>query len=165
MIIIGLLLPVVSAQEINRIVIDPDIDKEILIGQSNREGLLNAPFMNWFNAGYQAYTPDENTISELRKRRKNVTVTIIMATWCGDTREHLPHFFKIADAAKLNEKHIEMIAVNRARSAGEIDISALGITRVPTFIFKKDGIELGRIVESPTLSLEKDMLLILMQGD
>jgi thiol-disulfide isomerase/thioredoxin len=165
MIISGLMLPVVSAQEINRRVADQDAEKEILIGKSTREGLLNAPFKDWFNDGYQTYLPDENTISELRKRKKDVTVSVVMATWCSDTREHLPHFFKIIDAAKINDKHIDMIAVDRSRSAGDIDISALGITRVPTFIFKKKGVELGRIVESPTLSIEKDMLLILMQGD
>lgn len=163
MIIAVLMLPVVSAQEINKRMTDQDM--EILIGRSTREALFSAPFKDWFNDGYQRYTPDENAISELRKRRKDVTVSVVMATWCSDTREYLPHFFKIADAAKLSEKHIEMIAVNRARSAGEIDISAMGINKVPTFIFKKNGIELGRIVESPTLSLEKDMLLILMQGD
>jgi thiol-disulfide isomerase/thioredoxin len=165
MIITGVILPVVSAQEINRSVTDRDTEKEILIGKSTREGLLNAPFKEWFNDGYKTYMPDENTIIELRKRKKDISVSIVMATWCSDTREHLPHFFKIIDAAKINDKHVDMIAVDRSRSAGDIDISALGITRVPTFIFKKKGVELGRIVESPTLSIEKDMLLILMQGD
>jgi hypothetical protein len=35
------------------------------------------------------------------------------------------------------------------------------ITNVPTFIFYRNGKEINRIVESPVISLEKDMLSIL----
>jgi len=37
----------------------------------------------------------------------------------------------------------------------------LNIERVPTFIFLKNKVEAGRIIETPVTSLEQDMLNIL----
>jgi hypothetical protein len=42
---------------------------------------------------------------------------------------------------------------------GEYD--KLDIQRVPTFIFYKNNIEAGRIIENPETSLEQDMVKIL----
>jgi tetratricopeptide (TPR) repeat protein len=58
-----------------------------------------------------------------------------------------------------------MVAVSREREqykqspGGEHE--GLTIHRVPTFIFYKEGMEVNRIVESPVLSLEKDIAAIL----
>ena len=38
----------------------------------------------------------------------------------------------------------------------------MNITHVPTFIFYRDGLELGRIVEYPNRTIEKDMVEILV---
>ncbi len=155
----------ISAQEINLRVENPDSGNEELVGIVNRDGLMSQPFNDWFSAGYQSYNPDDATTNELRKRRRDLTITVVLGTWCGDTHEQLPHFFKILDAMRFNERSLELFAIDQSRSAGEIDLSHLAVTRVPTFIFTKDDLEIGRIVESPTISLEKDMLLILMQTD
>lgn len=155
----------VHAQDLNQVVISPDSGKEILIGKCTRDGLVGDPFAAWFNEGYQSYTPDQNAIKELRKRKKDLQITVVMGTWCGDTRTNLPRFYKILDELKFSENDVELIAVGRDKSAEGIDIAGLGVTLLPTFIFSKDGVEIGRIVENPTLSIEKDMLLILMQAD
>lgn len=154
-----------SAQEINKIVLDPEINKEVLIGTCNREGFKNEQFKSWFDEGYGNYIPDAATVKELKKYKKDLTVTIVMATWCGDTRDQLPRFFKVADETGLGANSISMIAVNRSKSAEDISIEPFSISRIPVFIFYKNGAEVGRITESPTLTLEKDMLLILMQAE
>ena len=41
------------------------------------------------------------------------------------------------------------------------ETEGLNIEKVPTFIFYKNGIEIGRIIESPEKSIEKDFLKIL----
>ncbi len=155
----------INAQEINLRVENPDTGNEELIGIVSRDGFVSQPFSNWFSVGYQSYNPDDATINELRKRRRDLTITVVLGTWCGDTHEQLPHFFKILDAMRFNERNLELFAIDQSRSAGDIDLSHLAVTRVPTFIFTKGDLEIGRIVESPTISLEKDMLLILMQTD
>jgi len=153
------------AQDLNKVVTDPKLNKDILIGKCDRQGLTLELFNSWFSEGYQSYKTDDNTIKELRKRKKDLTIIAVMGTWCGDTRENIPAFYKIIDEMKFNEKDVQMIAVDREKSAGDVDIQWMGITRVPTFVLLKNDLEIGRIVENPTLSIEKDMLLILMQAD
>ncbi len=45
----------------------------------------------------------------------------------------------------------------------KLDITNLKIERVPTIIFYRNGVELGRITETPVQSLEKDMEVIVLQ--
>lgn len=81
-----------------------------------------------------------------------------MGTWCGDSRDWVPRFYKIMDMAGFNYKNLTLICVDRERKAGKLDISTLKIDRVPTFIVYKKKKETGRIVEVPSDLLEKDLL-------
>ncbi len=154
----------VFAQEVNKVVVDPDLDEKILIGKCNRQGLESEIFAPYFNEEYNAYKPDQDIIKQLKRYRKNVQITVVMGTWCGDSQLQVPRFYKILDEIKFKDSDVDLICVDHNKKAGDLDISNLNIQRVPTFIFYKNGRELGRIVESPSSSLEKDMLLILMQG-
>lgn len=152
------------SQEPNKVIVDPQLKKKVLIGKCDREGLKSDVFKEHFNEGYASYQPDEKTIKQLKRLKKGIQVVVVMASWCHDSKEQVPRFYKILDEIKFNGQHIELIAVDRAKTGGDFDVTSLDINRVPTFIFYKGGRELGRIVESPSGSLEKDMLLIFMQG-
>ena len=149
------------AQELNKVIVDPKLEKDVLVGSCDREGLKSEIFSEYFNEGYSNYVPDENIIKQLKKKKKGHEIVVVMATWCGDSKEQVPKFYKILDAIGFKDSNIKLIAVDGMKTGGETDISSLNIERVPTFIFYKDGREIGKIVESPTSSLEKDMLLIL----
>ena len=83
-----------------------------------------------------------------------------MGTWCGDSKREIPRFYKVLKAAKFNVSNLEMIAVNRGKKTPDNLQKGLNIFRVPTFIFYKNGKEIGRYVEYPRVSLEKDILAI-----
>ena len=53
--------------------------------------------------------------------------------------------------------------VDSQKTGGDVDISGLKIEKIPTFIFFKDDKEIGRIVESPEVNIETDLLKILKQ--
>jgi hypothetical protein len=55
-----------------------------------------------------------------------------------------------------------LIGVNREKQGLSDEAEELDIEFVPTIIFYKDGSEIGRIVETPAESLEKDLLKILL---
>ena len=55
---------------------------------------------------------------------------------------------------------LEFIGVDRLKKTHDYSIKELKIKRVPTFIFYKEGKEIGRIIESPNETLEKDFLKI-----
>jgi hypothetical protein len=55
--------------------------------------------------------------------------------------------------------------VDDAKKSPVGEYEGLGIQRVPTFIFYKNNIEAGRIIENPATSLEQDIVNILTRND
>ena len=153
-----------AAQEKNKIIVDDELNEKVLIGLCDREGLESEVFNEYYKKEYEAYTTDSAVIRKLRDMKKGVEIAVVMASWCHDSKEQVPRFYKIVDEVGIRDSKITLISVDRAKTAGEMDIADLDIQRVPTFIFYKKGREIGRIVESPTSLLEKDMLLILTMG-
>jgi len=135
----------------------------ILIGECNRDAFTMEPFMEWYDIEYEEYTPDQTIIEKLKKDINNVSrIKIVMGSWCSDSQREVPRFYRIMDEAGIPDEKVELISVNRDKMVPGIDISALKIERVPTFIFY-DGIkEQGRIIETPVETLEEDLLRILV---
>jgi thiol-disulfide isomerase/thioredoxin len=153
------------AQQINQITTDAKSGKEILIGQCDRQAFTNPVFADAYNEGYNSYVPDQEVIKKLKKEKKNVQVVVVMGSWCDDSKTQVPHFYKIMDQAGIKDSDIQLLSVDQEKKGGDVDVSSYDIQRVPTFIFYKDGREMGRIVESPSTSaLEKDLLLIFSLG-
>jgi len=139
----------------------PTIDAQgNLIGITAKSNFLEAPFNDWFTFNYENYESNTETITSLKPLLKNVTIKAFMGTWCGDSQEQTPIFYKILDAADFNFKNLEMIAVDRTKKTPDNLQEGLNIIRVPTFIFYKNGIEIGRFVEYPRESVETDILKI-----
>ena len=154
-----------SAQELNKKIEDPNKHKQVMLNICSREGITTfAEFKESYDPNYAAYVPDSTLLNALSKAAKGKKVTIVLGTWCGDSKFQVPHFLKIADALKIPEGNITIIAVDGLKKAENGLIDKLKIERVPTFIFTdKKGTEIGRITEHPTETLEKDMLKILVE--
>jgi len=135
--------------------------KTMLIGKESRQALTQAPFNSWFSKNYDAYPIKETVTPKLKKALKGVELTTFMGTWCGDSKRETPRMLKILDVADFKEKDFELITVDRSKKKPTEYTTGNNIIRVPTFIFKRDGKEIGRIVERPVESLEADMLKIL----
>ncbi|MGB0880172.1 MAG: thioredoxin family protein [Polaribacter sp.] len=134
-----------------------------LVGIANKESFNQAPYKGWFDQKFATYTPDAATISDLKKELKGVTIKGFMGTWCGDSKRETPRFYKILEATDFNTKNLELITVNRRKRTPDDLQKGLQIIKVPTFIFYKDGKEIGRYVEYARESLEKDMLKIVSE--
>jgi len=119
-----------------------------------------ASHCSWFEDGKQKYMPDETTVKALLPYARQLRFVIVMGTWCGDSRLHVPAFYRLMEALRIPEKRIELIAVDRQK-ATSVDIAPLRIAYVPTFIVFYKGKELGRIIENPRISLEADLLQLL----
>jgi hypothetical protein len=104
---------------------------------------------------------DSSVLAELNGRLNDVSITIITGTWCSDSRVELPAFFKIIDYLRYPEEKLTMIAVNEEKEIpGSSILDKYNLELVPSFIFYRNGSELGRIQEMPEESLEKDMVRI-----
>ncbi len=139
----------------------PYEDTVMLLGKANRKGFQMDAFKSWFNTGYENYKVDSETLEKLKPLLKDATITVFMGTWCEDSQRETPHFYKILDEANFNESKLTLITVSDEKTTPQGFEDGKNITNVPTIIFYKNEKELGRIVEYPIESLEKDMLAIL----
>lgn len=131
-----------------------------LIGFATKSSFNQAPFNVWFTENFETYIPNEAVILRLKEALKKVTIKGFMGTWCGDSKRETPHFYKILELANFNVENLTLITVNRAKKTPDNLQQGLDIERVPTFIFYKEGEEIGRYVEYAVASLEEDMLKI-----
>ncbi len=148
----------ILAQEYNTITVDEKTDKPMLIGYTTLEAFNDTSFSWWWNSAYNMYEVDSVDVEELKVKLEDVDIKIVMGTWCSDSRTEVPHFYKILDEINYPEDKVTLINVNRDMQGLENEVEGLDINFVPTFIFYKAGEEIGRIIEMPYETLEKDML-------
>ena len=155
------------AQDMNKKYLDPKLEREVLIGCCNTDGLKDGDFGKHYNEQYSSYTPNSSTISKLSSliKEEDYKITTVFADWCGDSKTQVPRFYKVLNEIDFPEKNIKLIAVDRSKTAQELDITDYDIVRVPTFIIYLDNKELGRIIETPKKSLEKDLLKIIKSSN
>jgi thiol-disulfide isomerase/thioredoxin len=159
--IVLLSIVAITAQDINKTLMDSTSGKPILIGLANREAFIDTNFAWWFDSGYKFYRPDTNAIADLKEVSKDYTITIVMGTWCSDSRREVPRFYKILDELNYSDENLKLINVDRDKIGIDNGVDSLNIELVPTFIIYSEEKEIGRIIETPNESLEKDMSKIL----
>ena len=152
---------VLHSQELNRKITDPKLNEEILYGYCNRAGLEEGEFGKYFKEYYSIYQPDKNIVKQLKRKTNGVRILIVMGSWCSDSQEQVPKFFKILDKTGYDGTGMTIICVDKDKLAGDIDVHKYDIQKVPTFIMFRGESEVGRIIETPVATLEKDLLLFL----
>ncbi|HWK06034.1 MAG TPA: thioredoxin family protein [Puia sp.] len=138
--------------------------KPQLLGKWSRQRLEQAPYDSWFIKNYSDYTVDSATANRLRSRLADKSVKLFMGTWCGDSQREIPRIFKILDYCGIDSGRVQLVMVSDAdstykQSPGHEE-RGMNIFRVPDLIVLDRGKEMGRIVESPVQSLEKDLLAL-----
>ncbi len=138
--------------------------KPILIGHFEKTAFTDTSYSWWWNSEYGMYTVDTVSLANIKAPLSPLLIKIVLGTWCSDSRREVPRFTKMMEHLKIDFKNISYICVNRNKETEvKKELSALKIEKVPTFIFYKDGTEIGRIIESPTESLEKDFAKIMLK--
>ncbi|GAA4277243.1 hypothetical protein GCM10022259_19670 [Aquimarina mytili] len=133
---------------------------DILVGKQDRKALKQEPFAIWFNKNYNDYVIDTETVENISMYLEDISIKAFMGTWCSDSKRETPTFYKILDTAKYDYRNFELITVTRDKNTPEGFEKGLDVMRVPTFIFYKEGKEIGRYVEFARETLEKDILAI-----
>ena len=120
---------------------------KILKGILNRQDIANDSSFNWFSQNQRGYTPNAFTVAALKEKGKDIQIIAFGGTWCGDTRNILPKFYSIVDAAGFSDIQISLFGVDTDKKTLGHLAEALNVQYVPTFIVMKDGKEIGRVVE------------------
>ena len=136
-----------------------------IIGTLKRQDIEEFPYSMWFEKSYQNYLIDNETTKQISQLINDYEITIFMGTWCEESQKDLPAFFKIIDQTNFDNQKIELIAMSEEKTTPNDYEKGLEIYNIPTFIFKKNGTEINRIVEFPVETLEKDIYKIVSGQD
>ena len=136
--------------------------KQQLWGKVNIEELTKGDFKEWYDKNLEDF--ETNLTKKDGKLFKEVKVKVFIGTWCGDTKYLLPKFVKCWESMGLDMEDLDIIALHREdklyKQGPDNETAGLNIHRVPTFIFEKDGEEMGRIVERTVFDLDRDIKAI-----
>ncbi|MBI5010288.1 MAG: thioredoxin family protein [Bacteroidia bacterium] len=137
-----------------------------VLGYFARGQITRPPHSEWFTREYDGYSINQEALDKIMKiPYEGITIRIVMGTWCPDSRKQVPRFMKITDAWQFPESSVIFIGVDDAKLSPVGEYEKLDIQRVPTFIFYRNNIESGRIIENPLTSLGQDMVKILTGKD
>ncbi|MGD0583430.1 MAG: thioredoxin family protein [Bacteroidales bacterium] len=138
---------------------DPDT---WILGSFKVDMLYQPPYSEWYVRGFDEYKFCSQYTDSLKMAiTPDVTIKIVMGTWCPDSRREVPRFMRIMKIIDFPADKVELIGVDNSKIAPLRNFESLDIKRVPTFIIYKNNIEAGRIIENPVTSLEQDMVKIL----
>ncbi len=134
-------------------------EEPVLTGPIMISDLLDLP--NWFGQEYMEYQPERQYLDRIPEFLEDVDVVCVLGTWCSDSRREVPRMIRIFQSKNLPPEKLQLIGVDREKRSPNGEAAQYNVERVPTFIFIRSGKEIGRIVETPLASLEKDMLGII----
>ncbi len=134
---------------------------KMMLGEINKAAFLQDPYADWYEDEYQNYTLDVKTLYGIKDKIKSTKIKVFFGSWCSDSRREVPRFIKLLDYLGFDYKNVQFIALDRKKAAPDYQKNIYDIQYVPTFIFFRNGKEIGRIIESPQDTLEKDIAGIL----
>ncbi|WP_245709832.1 thioredoxin family protein [Ferrimonas sediminum] len=137
----------------------PDKQEVILTGELAMADIMDA--IPGYSDNYADYAPQPQWLDALKAVDTPTEIVVIIGTWCPDCHRETPRFAKIVDLAGNDHLKVRYIGVDRSKADPQQLAAAYDFQRIPTFIIQQQGKEIGRIVESPTTSLEQDLVEIL----
>ena len=141
---------------------------QVLLGPVTREQ-VEAAVPAWVQAGVEA-SPDLAAARALAGVAPGAEVTVLLGTWCSDSRREISRLWKAFDAIGATSGGgagsglpftLTYIGVDEAKQQPAAAVAAAGLKFVPTLIVRRDGREVGRIVESSPHGVEVDLLALL----
>lgn len=151
----------IHAQSKCKFVIDEKSEKTMAVGIGDRTVFADTNFAWWYDSEYNNYEINETSLDSIRARISDVSIKIVLGTWCSDSRREVPRFLRILDECGYDQSKLKLIFVDRKKEAVDTEVSTLNITLVPTFIVYRNREEIGRIIEAPKTNLESDLIKII----
>jgi len=144
-----------------KIISDEKNGEPLILGYCPASIIIDSLFKDTWTTEFDNYQPDFETLDSLEGKLDNLIIKIVFRSTCSDSREQLPRLFRILNELNYDVNSITLIGVDREKQGLSSETEGLSIELVPTIIFYIDGSEIGRIVETPAESLEKDSLKLL----
>ena len=124
-----------------------DNETKVYKGTITRELIENDPAFPWFKENMKYGQADAAAVEAFKAKAKNFKMIVFGGTWCSDTQNLLPVFYRLVDKSGYPNSSITLIGVDREKTAPNDLHKTYNITNVPTFIVMQNGKEVGRVVE------------------
>ncbi len=134
----------------------------ILTGELTEQQLLDQ--LSSYRTGKAAYLPDSEAIAALQSLKSEIHIIVFLGTWCPDSEREVPRFLKIIEQAKGTPITYQLVGLDRSKRDAAGLAERFQIEFVPTLVVLHQNEEIGRIVESASVSLEQDLVEIIMSG-
>lgn len=133
--------------------------KTILTGWLTQEQIFDQN--KNYKLGKVQYQPDEGSIKKLKSMTTDVQVIIFLGTWCPDSEREVPRFLKVMELSQNSQITYKLFGLDRTKRDPDGLAEKHQVEFVPTFIVVHKNEEIGRIVETPIVGLEQDLVEIL----
>ena len=145
-------------------VVVSDSETKVLKGILSRRVIENDTAFGWFKENMQYGQVDPDALLQFKQKADLFSLVVFGGTWCHDTQNLLPKFYRLIDKSGFPENKVSLIGVDREKKAPHDLQITWKITNVPTFIVLKNGKEVGRVVEyGKTGNIEKELGEIVAQ--
>lgn len=121
----------------------------ILIGDLTKDDLFSKD-----QKFYENYLSSEPYQFKKNIDLSGISVKILFGTWCHDSQREIPKFLRLLEDINMKPEMISLIGLDYNKNEPLNRGVILEVRRTPTFIIYKNGIEIGRIEETPKLALE-----------
>jgi thiol-disulfide isomerase/thioredoxin len=126
----------------------PDSETKILVGHIPRSILETDTAFAWFKNNMRFGSADAAAVQAFTARANQFSVVVYAGTWCHDSQNLLPVFYRLLDKSGYPLDKVKLIGVDRTKKAPDGSHERWNIINVPTFIIlDNNGKEVGRVVE------------------
>ena len=109
-----------------------------------------------------SYEPSPEIVAALHDVGRDVELTVVLGSWCGDSKQYVPEILKAVDLAANSRIRLRLISIRRDFKEPLDFVRDQRVINTPTVIVTETDEEIGRIVETPALeSIEADLAAIL----
>ncbi len=135
-------------------------EKPVLTGEVTREQ-VEAAVPDWVEVEV-ASEIDSEAAQALATVEPGAQVTVYLGTWCPDSRREMARLWRAFDEIGGEVPfELHLIGVDRDKKEPADRLAGADLRYVPTVIVRREGRELGRIVETSPHGIEKDLLALL----
>lgn len=129
-------------------------------GELSLKEMKKNPECGWLQE--DAAIPENDALQSLKNQDwKNYQFRVYLGCWCSDSKNLIPEFISVKDAAGIPDKNIRYFNLDLDKTSPDKVEQKDSIEYVPTIIVLKDGKETGRIVETVPADLASALVAIL----
>lgn len=107
---------------------------------------------------------DATASAALARVAPGAELVVVLGTWCGDSKREVPRLWRALELAGAVPFTVTYLGVDRAKEAPGGVVDGLDVRYVPTFVVRRDGAEVGRVIEGAAEGVEV-ALLALLRGE